>query len=194
MLDVPISSPVSDHHTRWFQRSSSVLNSQKVRRMMDEAASCVTYLTTAWAVVAILTGSASWLDASPTRNIAAIPRRPGWPVNVRWAGQVFVTVPVWRRGKCPQSEYGTWFQQAQWLRDWLNRKLKMCLKVNQKGKVFEEFMFESWILNSHCPIMAKHTFPPLQSLLTIKFKCSLPLSYYIRHVKWSMIPHLHLHL
>lgn len=58
---------------------------------------CVTYLTTPRTVVAILTGPASWLDASATRHGAPFPCRPGWPVNMRRAGQVFVTVPGKKR-------------------------------------------------------------------------------------------------
>lgn len=58
---------------------------------------CVPYLTTPGTVVAVLTGSATRLDASAARHVAALPCCPGRPVDMRRAGQVFITVPGQRR-------------------------------------------------------------------------------------------------
>lgn len=63
------------------------------RLLRERLLSGVTHLTTAGTVVAVLTGSASRLDASAAGHGAAFPCRPGRPVDVRWAGQVFITVP-----------------------------------------------------------------------------------------------------
>lgn len=53
----------------------------------------VTYLATPGAVVAVLAGATPGLDPSAAGHVAALPRRPGRPVDVWRAGQVFVTVP-----------------------------------------------------------------------------------------------------
>lgn len=53
----------------------------------------VTYLATSRAVVAVLASATPGLDPSAAGHVAAFPRRPGRPVDVRRAGQVFVTVP-----------------------------------------------------------------------------------------------------
>lgn len=53
----------------------------------------VTYLATPGAVVAILAGATAGLDPSAAGYVAALPWRPGRPVDVWRAGQVFVTVP-----------------------------------------------------------------------------------------------------
>lgn len=66
-----------------------------VRVRVYVCASCVhvTYLATPGAVIAILASSPPGLDASAAGDVAALPRRPGRPVDVWRAGQVFITVP-----------------------------------------------------------------------------------------------------
>lgn len=53
----------------------------------------VTYLATPGAVVAILAGATPRLDPSAAGHVASLPWRPGRPVDVWRAGQVFITVP-----------------------------------------------------------------------------------------------------
>lgn len=53
----------------------------------------MTYLATPGAVIAILAGATAGLDPSAAGHVAALPWRPGRPVDVWRAGQVFVTVP-----------------------------------------------------------------------------------------------------
>lgn len=61
----------------------------------DSSESChrSTYLTAPGTVVAVLTGSATRLDASSASHRAAFPCRPGRPVDMRRAWEVFVAVP-----------------------------------------------------------------------------------------------------
>ena len=73
---------------------------------------CVPYLSTPGTVVAVLTGPAPRLDAPAAGHVAALPRRPGRPVDVRRAGQVFVTVPGQRRSDDSRGSVSNVTQKA----------------------------------------------------------------------------------
>lgn len=68
-------------------------NEREKNKKKQKKTAALVYLTTPGAVVAVLAGSPSWLDASSARHGAPFPCRPRRPVDMRRAGQVLVTVP-----------------------------------------------------------------------------------------------------